>query len=105
MSFTATFVLWQNYPLAGLQSTHMCYCGGKADTFENISRLGRSPDCTNQCFGNNQEVCGGTDAMSIYLTNVRNYKIEREYSPNARETTLLCLVYSIPNMIKRCNAD
>jgi hypothetical protein len=72
-------VFGQNYPLSGVMFTHMCFCGGKWNSFENMSLLGRSPDCNIQCLRDSHEVCGGTNAMSVYLTDVNNYNVEREY--------------------------
>lgn len=44
-----------------------CWCGSD-DEFD---KNGRSDDCDMRCNGNDEQICGGTYALSIYSVNDR----------------------------------
>ena len=62
--FNQSFSFIQYYPFAGLQYARECFCG------YDFKRLGRANNCNMKCTGNNQQICGGGWALSVYATGI-----------------------------------
>jgi hypothetical protein len=80
MTTTASCIAWckgNGHRFAGLQAGNTCYCGNSMDAY------GPSGACTAFCSGNPGEICGGTNANSIYMTS---------YPTNAASAFLGCFV-------------
>ena len=59
---------------AGLKNSSLCYCGDTYPTYSASS----DTECDTACSGDNNQVCGGAEAISIYRTELpgkytRNY--------------------------------
>jgi hypothetical protein len=63
----------QSYPLAGLEIGYECFCGGRPDEFDNVFRLRNADNCDMPCTGNQDEICGGVWALSVYQTRPWNF--------------------------------
>jgi hypothetical protein len=59
----------QGYPLAGLEDADECYCGGNTWDSDNVYRLGPADNCNTRCKGDASAFCGGSWALSVYLTD------------------------------------
>lgn len=61
------FSILIGYTMMGLEYGEMCYCGGEAD---NSTRYGLCSNtgctCDYKCPGNDEEICGGNYAISMY---------------------------------------
>lgn len=60
IDFCSTHALGAKY--VGLQYSTWCFCGSD----DNYGRYGFSPKCTYKCSGNDQQICGGAGANSVY---------------------------------------
>eukprot|EP00918_Siedleckia_nematoides_P003320 GHVU01007488.1.p1 GENE.GHVU01007488.1~~GHVU01007488.1.p1 ORF type:complete len:991 (-),score=207.87 GHVU01007488.1:110-2944(-) len=62
----------RSYSFAGLQAGTRCFCGHDAPRTEIASA-----DCTTACSGNPNEICGGTNANSVYIIGSQRTKERR----------------------------
>ncbi|KXN83001.1 Putative fungistatic metabolite, partial [Leucoagaricus sp. SymC.cos] len=59
-----TAACFQNgYRLAGTEYSGECYCGSTLNT---VSTKANDTDCNMTCNGNNSEICGGPNRLSVY---------------------------------------
>ena len=55
----------KGYPFSGLQWQCECHCGFEP---ENGFEWAWSDKCSDRCAGNSDQICGGSNAMSIWTT-------------------------------------
>jgi len=58
-----------NYLFAGVQYGSQCFCGNRTGSLGTVSET----ECNRTCTGNADEVCGGVDRNSVYLSRTTNY--------------------------------
>ncbi|CAM9751708.1 unnamed protein product, partial [Sphacelaria rigidula] len=52
-----------NAPFYGTEYGRECFCGEDGDNFD---RYGQSSSCTMNCTGDDEQICGGSNAISVY---------------------------------------
>ncbi|RIB14518.1 WSC domain-containing protein, partial [Gigaspora rosea] len=62
------FCRQNNFAYAGLEIGTQCFCANNYDHINQIS----SDQCSTSCVGNNQQICGGPLALSIYSVPTEN---------------------------------
>ena len=55
----------KEFPFAGLELRTDCYCGNEPAQGFKWARLDK---CDQRCAGNSKQICGGSQAMSLYST-------------------------------------